>query len=112
MPYFSVICARADRNTLMITKRASLNVILGSDPGLGSKQAGSAGRESKGLYRVHQFTKVEMFAFTTPEQSDAMHEELLRIEERIFQALEIPYRVVDIATILREAMSEREGDAK
>jgi seryl-tRNA synthetase len=61
-------------------------------------EAGSAGRESKGLYRVHQFTKVEMFAFTTPEQSAAMHEELLRIEERIFQALEIPYRVVDIAT--------------
>jgi len=61
-------------------------------------EAGSAGRESKGLYRVHQFTKVEMFAFTSPEQSAAMHEELLRIEERIFQASEIPYRVVDIAT--------------
>jgi seryl-tRNA synthetase len=61
-------------------------------------EAGSAGRESKGLYRVHQFTKVEMFAFTRPEDSAATHEELLRIEERIFQALEIPYRVVDIAT--------------
>ena len=60
-------------------------------------EAGSAGRESKGLYRVHQFTKVEMFAFTRPEDSDAMHAELLRIEERIFQALEVPYRVVDIA---------------
>lgn len=61
-------------------------------------EAGSAGRESKGLYRVHQFTKVEMFAFTRPESSEAMHEELLRIEERIYQELEIPYRVVDIAT--------------
>jgi seryl-tRNA synthetase len=61
-------------------------------------EAGSAGRESRGLYRVHQFTKVEMFAFTRPEESQAMHEELLRIEERIFQALEIPYRVLDIAT--------------
>jgi seryl-tRNA synthetase len=61
-------------------------------------EAGSAGRESRGLYRVHQFTKVEMFAFTRPEDSAAMHEDLLRIEERIFQALEIPYRVVDIAT--------------
>lgn len=60
-------------------------------------EAGSAGRESRGLYRVHQFTKVEMFAFTRPEDSDAMHDELLRIEERIYQALEIPYRVIDIA---------------
>jgi seryl-tRNA synthetase len=60
-------------------------------------EAGSAGRESRGLYRVHQFTKVEMFAFTRPEDSDAMHDELLRIEERIYQSLELPYRVVDIA---------------
>ena len=61
-------------------------------------EAGSAGRESRGLYRVHQFTKVEMFAFTRPEDSGAMHEELLRIEERVFGALEIPYRVIDVAT--------------
>jgi seryl-tRNA synthetase len=61
-------------------------------------EAGSAGRESKGLYRVHQFTKVEMFAFTRPEDSEAMHAELLRIEERIWQKLEIPYRVLEIAT--------------
>jgi seryl-tRNA synthetase len=60
-------------------------------------EAGSAGRESRGLYRVHQFTKVEMFAFTRPEDSEAMHAELLRIEERIFAALEVPYRVIDIA---------------
>ncbi|HEY5656878.1 MAG TPA: serine--tRNA ligase [Myxococcota bacterium] len=61
-------------------------------------EAGSAGRESKGLYRVHQFTKVEMFAFTRPEDSETTHADLLRIEERIFQTLEIPYRVLDIAT--------------
>jgi len=61
-------------------------------------EAGAAGRESKGLYRVHQFTKVEMFAFARPEESEALHADLLRIEERIFQALEVPYRVVDIAT--------------
>jgi seryl-tRNA synthetase len=61
-------------------------------------EAGSAGRESKGLYRVHQFTKVEMFAFTRPEESEAMHDELLRIEERVFTALDVPYRVIDIAT--------------
>jgi seryl-tRNA synthetase len=60
-------------------------------------EAGSAGRESKGLYRVHQFTKVEMFAFTRPEDAEAMHAELLRIEERVFTALEVPYRVIDIA---------------
>jgi seryl-tRNA synthetase len=61
-------------------------------------EAGSAGRESRGLYRVHQFTKVEMFAFTRPEDSEAMHAELLRIEERIFRDLEVPYRVIEVAT--------------
>jgi seryl-tRNA synthetase len=60
-------------------------------------EAGAAGRESKGLYRVHQFTKVEMFAITRPEDSEAMHAQLLAIEERVFQGLELPYRVVDIA---------------
>ena len=61
-------------------------------------EAGAAGRASKGLYRVHQFTKVEMFAFTTPETSGTMHAELLAIEEEIFTALGIPYRVLDIAS--------------
>ncbi len=61
-------------------------------------EAGSHGRASRGLYRVHQFTKVEMFAFTTPEGSDAMHEEMVEIEEQIFQGLGLPYRVVDICT--------------
>lgn len=60
-------------------------------------EAGAAGRATRGLFRVHQFTKVEMFAFTSPEESDAMHERLLAIEERIFRELEIPYRVLDIA---------------
>jgi seryl-tRNA synthetase len=61
-------------------------------------EAGSHGRASRGLYRVHQFTKVEMFAFTTPEQSEAMHNEMLELEEQIFQGLGLPYRVVDICT--------------
>ena len=61
-------------------------------------EAGSHGRASRGLYRVHQFTKVEMFAFTTPEGSEAVHEEMVEIEERIFQGLGLPYRVVDICT--------------
>jgi len=62
------------------------------------REAGAAGQFSKGLYRVHQFTKVEMFVFCHPDQSEAIHEELVGIEEEIFQALEIPYRVVDTCT--------------
>ena len=61
-------------------------------------EAGAAGRASKGLYRVHQFTKVEMFAFALPEASDATHAELLAIEEEIFTELGIPYRVLDICS--------------
>ncbi len=61
-------------------------------------EAGAAGRASKGLYRVHQFTKVEMFAFSTPDQSDALHEEMRSLECEIFDALEIPYRVIDTAS--------------
>jgi seryl-tRNA synthetase len=61
-------------------------------------EAGAAGRASRGLYRVHQFTKVEMFAFVTPESSGEMHLELLRIEEEIFTALGIPFRVMDICS--------------
>lgn len=62
-------------------------------------EAGGHGKASKGIYRVHQFTKVEMFGFTAPdlEQSNAFHEKVVRIEEEIFQALEVPYRVVDTA---------------
>ena len=61
-------------------------------------EAGAAGRASRGLYRVHQFTKIEMFAFTLPEQSDALHEELRQVECDLFDAIGIPYRVVDTAT--------------
>ncbi|MCH7729310.1 MAG: serine--tRNA ligase, partial [Planctomycetes bacterium] len=61
-------------------------------------EAGAHGRATRGLYRVHQFTKVEMFAFTTPDQSDAMHDELCAIECRIFDELGLAYRVVDTAT--------------
>lgn len=61
-------------------------------------EAGAHGRASKGLYRVHQFTKVEMFIFCTPETSDAVHADLLAREEEIFTALGIPYRVIDTCT--------------
>lgn len=61
-------------------------------------EAGTYGRESYGLYRIHQFPKVEMFVFAAPEQSEAMHQEILRMEEEIWKKLEIPFRVVDICT--------------
>jgi seryl-tRNA synthetase len=58
-------------------------------------EAGAPGRDTRGLYRVHQFTKVEMFAFCAPDQSEGIHQELLRIEESIFQGLGLPYHVID-----------------
>ena len=61
------------------------------------REAGAAGKDTQGLFRVHQFDKVEMFSFVEPEESQAEHERLLAIEEEILQALEIPYRVVNIA---------------
>lgn len=61
-------------------------------------EAGAPGRDTKGLYRVHQFTKVEMFGFCTPEQSEALHLEILAIEEEIFQELGLPYHVLDTCT--------------
>ena len=61
-------------------------------------EAGAHGRATRGLYRVHQFTKVEMFAFTLPDQSEAMHQQLLDLECRLFDGLGIPYRVIDTAT--------------
>ncbi|NIO03786.1 MAG: serine--tRNA ligase [Proteobacteria bacterium] len=61
-------------------------------------EAGAPGRAAKGLYRVHQFTKVEMFAFTRPHESEEMHESFVALEETIFRGLEIPYRVMDICT--------------
>jgi len=60
-------------------------------------EAGAAGRASKGLYRVHQFTKVEMFAFAAPEQSEAVHQQMKSLECELFDALEIPFRVIDTA---------------
>ena len=61
-------------------------------------EAGAAGKASRGLYRVHQFSKVEMFVFCRPEESEAFHQELLAIEREIFDDLEVPYQVVDTAT--------------
>jgi len=61
------------------------------------REAGAAGRDTRGIFRVHQFDKVEMFAFVAPDQSTVEHERLLSIEEELLAELEIPYRVVSIA---------------
>jgi seryl-tRNA synthetase len=61
------------------------------------REAGAAGRDTRGIFRVHQFDKVEMFSFVEPGESAAEHERLLAIEERILSELEIPYRVVNVA---------------
>ena len=60
------------------------------------REAGAAGKDTRGIFRVHQFDKVEMFSFVRPEDSTAEHERILAIEEGILSALELPYRVVDI----------------
>ncbi len=61
------------------------------------REAGAAGKDTRGIFRVHQFDKVEMFSFVSPADSPAEHERILAIEEEILQALELPYRVVNIA---------------
>ncbi|MBR2741278.1 serine--tRNA ligase [Candidatus Saccharibacteria bacterium] len=61
------------------------------------KEAGSAGKHTRGLFRVHQFNKLEMYVFCLPEQSKEMHEMILGIEEEIWQELGIPYHVINIA---------------
>lgn len=74
------------------------------------QEAGSYGKYSKGLYRVHQFTKVEMFAYTKPEDSEQMHQQLLALEEEFWQSLEIPYQVVEMCTGDLGAQAARKFD--
>ena len=61
------------------------------------REAGAAGKDTRGMFRVHQFNKVEMFVFTRPEDSWAEHDRMLGIEEELVQALGLPYRVVNVA---------------
>jgi seryl-tRNA synthetase len=61
------------------------------------REAGAAGKHTRGLFRVHQFNKLEMYAFTLPEKSAEMHEQILAIEEELWQAIGINYRVINIA---------------
>ncbi len=62
------------------------------------KEAGAAGQHTRGLFRVHQFNKLEMYAFTLPEKSQEMHAQILAIEEELWQSLGIPYHVINIAS--------------
>jgi seryl-tRNA synthetase len=61
------------------------------------REAGAAGKDTRGIFRVHQFDKVEMFSFVSPEESAGEHERILAIEEEILKELNLPYRVVNIA---------------
>lgn len=74
------------------------------------QEAGAYGKYSKGLYRVHQFTKVEMFTYVKPGDSASMHEKLLELEEKLWQELGIPYRVVEMCTGDLGAMAARKFD--
>jgi seryl-tRNA synthetase len=76
------------------------------------REAGAAGRDTRGIFRVHQFDKVEMFSFVEPGASDSEHEWLLARQERILGALEIPYRVVDIAVGDLGASAARKFDCE
>ncbi len=73
-------------------------------------ESGAYGKYSKGLYRVHQFSKVEMFVYALPKESEKIHEELLKIEEEFWQSLEIPYRVVEMCTGDLGAQASRKID--
>ncbi len=74
------------------------------------KEAGAYGKYSKGMYRVHQFTKAEMFIYCKPEESNQIHEYLLSLEEKIYQGLGIPYRVIKQCTGDLGAMAARKYD--
>jgi seryl-tRNA synthetase len=76
------------------------------------REAGAGGRDTRGIFRVHQFDKVEMFSFCAPEDSPAEHERILGWQESILQALEIPYRVVDIAVGDLGASAARKFDCE
>ncbi len=74
------------------------------------QEEGAYGKYSKGLYRVHEFTKAEMFIYCLPEESDKWHEYLLSMEEKIYQGLGLPYRVLEMCTGDLGAMAARKFD--
>ncbi|KKU74406.1 MAG: Serine-tRNA ligase [Candidatus Amesbacteria bacterium GW2011_GWB1_47_26] len=74
------------------------------------QEQGAYGKYSKGLYRVHQFTKAEMFVYCLPEDSDKYHQHILAMEEKIYQQLGLPYRVLEMCTGDLGAMAARKFD--
>ena len=76
------------------------------------REAGAAGKDTRGMFRVHQFDKVEMFSFCHPDNSAEEHQLILGIQERILQALDLPYRVVDIAVGDLGASAARKFDCE
>jgi len=76
------------------------------------REAGSYGKDTHGIIRVHQFDKVEMFVFTTPEEAEAEHARLLQWEKDFLDALELPYRVIDVATGDLGASAARKFDVE
>ena len=76
------------------------------------REAGAAGKDTRGIFRVHQFDKVEMFVFTTVEAAEAQHEEILEIEEALLRELEIPYRVVNISVADLGASAAKKYDCE
>lgn len=76
------------------------------------KEAGAYGKYSKGLYRTHQFAKLELFAYATPEQAEELHQEILAIEEDLMRLLEIPYRVLNICSGDLGAMAVKKYDVE
>jgi len=76
------------------------------------REAGAAGRDTRGIFRVHQFDKVEMFSFVEPSASEAEHERLLALEEEILQELDLPYRVVNIGVAELGASAAKKYDCE
>lgn len=76
------------------------------------QEAGAYGKYSKGMYRVHQFSKAEMFIYCKPEDSERLHEYLLQMEEKIYQELGLPYRVLEMCTGDLGAMAARKFDVE
>jgi seryl-tRNA synthetase len=76
------------------------------------REAGAAGKDTRGIFRVHQFDKVEMFVFTTAEEAAAEHERILEVEESLLRELEIPYRVVNIAVSDLGASASKKYDCE
>jgi seryl-tRNA synthetase len=81
-----------------ILDSASLPLLMGGISHCFRTEAGAHGKATRGIYRVHQFTKVEMFAFTLPSQSEEVHRKIVAVEEELFQGLKIPYQVIDTCT--------------